>query len=231
MSTDWTGFTLAMTVFIVSHFLPRLADLRGRLIATLGRRAYFSAYGLLSLGVFGWVIVAAADAPYVELWPPSDWLRWAPMLTMPLVFVLTSCGLGVETPFTLGGRRSSDPTRDDPGRAALSRHPILLALALWSLSHLLANGDLAHAIVFGGSFLLAGAAILLFDLKARATLGADAAAYFATTAVFSLRPILNSGWRQQHLRDLAIRAALGLLLWAAALHLHERVIGVSPLPV
>ncbi|ATG37127.1 putative nnrU protein [Phaeobacter piscinae] len=230
MTNDWTGFALAMMVFTVSHFLPRLADLRGRLIASLGRKIYFSVYGLLSLVLFGWVIVAAAQAPYVELWPPLDWARWAPMLAMPVVFVLAVWGLGVDTPYTLGGKRTADPTQGDPGRAALSRHPLLLALALWSLSHLLANGDLAHAIVFGGSLFLASAAILLFDAKATTALCQAAATYFAHTALFSLKPIGDPNWRRHHLRGLCLRTGIGLLLWVSALHLHEQVIGVSPLP-
>ncbi|ATG41064.1 NnrU family protein [Phaeobacter piscinae] len=230
MTNDWTGFALAMMVFTVSHFLPRLADLRGRLIASLGRKIYFSVYGLLSLVLFGWVIVAAAQAPYVELWPPLDWARWAPMLAMPVVFVLAVWGLGVDTPYTLGGKRNANPTQGVPGRAALSRHPLLLALALWSLSHLLANGDLAHAIVFGGSLILASAAILLFDAKATTALGQAAAAYFAHTALFSLKPIGDPNWRRHHLRSLLLRTGIGLLLWVSALHLHEQVIGVSPLP-
>ncbi|AUQ60025.1 NnrU family protein [Phaeobacter inhibens] len=230
MATGWTGFALAMTVFTVSHFLPRLADLRGRMIASLGRMIYFSAYGLLSLVLFGWVIVAAAQAPYVELWPPLDWARWAPMLAMPVAFVLAVWGMGVDTPYTLGGKRTVDPTQGDLGRAALSRHPLLLALLLWSLSHLLANGDLAHAIVFGGSLFLASAAVLLFDAKATTALGPGAVAYFAHTALFSLRPVGDPNWRRQHLRGLCVRTAIGLLLWIGALHLHEQVIGVSPLP-
>ncbi|AHD07971.1 NnrU family protein [Phaeobacter gallaeciensis] len=230
MTNDWTGFALAMTMFTVSHFLPRLAGLRGRLIASLGRKIYFSVYGLLSLVLFGWVIVAAAQAPYVELWPPLDWTRWAPMLTMPVVFVLAVWGLGVDTPYTLGGNRNADPAQNVLGRAALSRHPLLLALLLWSLSHLLANGDLAHAIVFGGSLFLASAAILLFDAKATTALGPGAAAYFAHTALFSLKPIGDPNWRRHHLRGLCLRTAIGLLLWIGTLHLHEGVIGVSPLP-
>lgn len=67
-------------------------------------------------------------------------------------------------------------------------------------AHLVANGDLAHAILFG--LLLAYA---LFGLA------------------ISLRR--GGGW---HLRWPRLLAALAV--WAGLLHLHLPVIGVSPLP-
>ncbi len=45
----------------------RIGDLRGRLIVLMGRRAYFSFYGVLSLALLVWVLLAAGRAPFVEL--------------------------------------------------------------------------------------------------------------------------------------------------------------------
>ena len=73
--TGWTEYTLALVAFTASHFVPRIGDLRGRLIGRVGRRAYFSVYGLLSLALLVWVIVAAGRAPFVEVWPQAPWTR------------------------------------------------------------------------------------------------------------------------------------------------------------
>ncbi|MWD27540.1 NnrU family protein [Aquicoccus sp. SCR17] len=228
--TGWTEYALALVLFMGSHFLPRLGGLREVLIARLGRSVYFSAYGLLSLALLVWVIVAAGRAPYLELWPQLPWMRWLPNLAMPLAAILVTCGAGLPNPFTLGGGRTRfDPAA--PGFAAVSRHPLFLALALWAGTHLVVNGDLAHVILFGSFAGMALAAIPAFDARARRSLGAEAPAFFDATAIFSLAPLARRDWRRANLRGVGLRAGLGLGLWFAALHLHALVIGVSPFPV
>lgn len=229
--TGWTEYILALAIFIASHFLPRVGGLRDRLIGAVGRRMYFSTYGLLSLALLVWLIVAAGRAPYVELWPQLPWTRWVPNIAMPLACVLIICGIGLQNPFTLGGNRQAGFNPSSPGFAAVSRHPLFLGLALWAGAHLTPNGDLAHVILFGSFTVMAIAAIPAFDAKARKTLGPRAASFFETTSVLSLRPLTDHSWRRANARGLAIRAGIGLLTWAAALHLHSLVIGVSPLPI
>lgn len=224
----WSEYLLALAAFVASHFLPRLGGLREGLIGLLGRRVYFAAYGLLSLALLVWLIIAAGRAPYVELWPQLPWTRWVPNLAMPLAFVMVTCGGGLSA-VTLGGRSKAafDPAR--PGFAAISRHPLFLSLALWSGAHLFPNGDLAHVILFGSFLVMALAAVAAFDARARRSLGERATAYFGATALLSLGPLFDPGWRRANLRRLALGAALGLVLWQGALHLHA-LAGVSPLP-
>lgn len=229
---SWLPFAALFGAFAASHYLPGLTGLRAQLIARFGRRAYFSAYGLLSLVLLGWLILSAGSAPYVELWPAQPWQRWVPNLVMPLVFVLASCGLGLASPFTLGGSRATRFDPADPGLAAATRHPLLLGLALWSAAHIIANGDLAHVLLFGGFLTMALEAIRGADRRAARDLpDADRAAYFGATALLSLAPFSDSAWRRRNLSRLARRAGIGLLLWIVALHLHEPVIGVSPMPL
>ncbi|MEB3421925.1 NnrU family protein [Salipiger marinus] len=228
--TGWTEYTLALTIFVASHFLPRIGGLRDRLIGAVGRRLYFSAYGFLSLTLLVWVIVAAGRAPYVELWPQAPWTRWMPNIAMPIATVLVFCGFGLRNPYTLGGKRDAIIDPEKPGFAAVCRHPLFLALALWAGAHLVPNGDLAHVILFGSFAIMAVAAIPAFDAKARRTLGNGAAPYFGATAILSLRPFADESWRAANARPLAIRTAIGLLIWTAALHLHTLLIGVSPFP-
>ncbi|WP_226779924.1 NnrU family protein [Oceaniglobus trochenteri] len=221
----WGEFTLAMALFMGSHFLPRVGGLRDRLIGAWGRRMYFSVYGLLSLALLAWIVVAAGRAPHVELWPQLPWMRWVPNLAMPLALVLACCGIGMAQPHTLGGSRKRAFDPQAPGFAAVCRHPVLMALGLWALSHMVPNGDLAHVILFGGFAALAFGAMPLFDRRARH----DTALLEATTR-FSLAPLAHRGWRRAN-RGLLGRCAMGLVLWLALLHLHATVIGVSPFPV
>ncbi|TDL79423.1 NnrU family protein [Palleronia sediminis] len=227
----WTGFILALVAFTASHYLPARTGLKTAGVARLGARGYHAVYGLVSLLLLGWVVVAAGRAPFVTLWPAEPWTRWVPFAAMPVAFVLTAAGLGCAQPFTLGGKRAAvfDPAR--PGIAAVTRHPLLLALALWSGAHLVANGDLAHAILFGAFLAMSVGFVPLFDARARAALSpAGARAFFDATAILSLAPLGDADWRRAN-RGLAIRAGIGLVLWLAALLLHPLVFGVSPLPV
>ena len=228
--TGWTEYTLALAIFVASHFLPRIGGLRDRLIGAVGRRVYFSAYGFLSLTLLVWVIVAAGRAPYVELWPQAPWTRWMPNIAMPIATVLVFCGFGLRNPYTLGGKRDAIIDPEKPGFAAVSRHPLFLALALWAGAHLVPNGDLAHVILFGSFTIMALVAMPAFDTKARRTLGPEATAFFKDTAILSLSPFFDQTWVLENARLLAIRTIIGLLIWAAALHLHDLMIGVSPFP-
>lgn len=227
--TGWAGFALALAAFLGTHFVPTRPAIRARLIEALGRRAWFGVYGLISFAVTAWAIWAAGRAPYVELWPQFPWTRWVPNLLMPVAVVLTVCGLPAKT-VTLGGPRVSKLDPERPGFAALTRHPLLWALALWAGSHVYPNGNLAHVILFGSFLFMAFAAMPAFDARARRALGPEASAYFAATATFSVRPLLSQAWWRT-VGPLARRLLLAFAIWLALLLLHPLVIGVSPLPL
>ncbi|GGH30645.1 Uncharacterized membrane protein [Cribrihabitans marinus] len=217
----WGEFSLALAVFLLSHAVPVRPPVRPWLIARLGTR-YFAAYSALSLAVLGWLILAAARAPYVEVIPPWPALRWLPLLVMPVVCLLAAGGMAIRNPLSFGGmgRRPFDPAQ--PGLLALTRHPLLLAAFLWALSHLLANGSLAHVLLFG---LFAGFSVIgmaLIDRRKRREMGAEWDRLARRTARFD--PAAR-GWVPGAGIWLAA-AALYLLLLAA----HPLVIGLSPLP-
>ena len=228
--TGWAGFALALTAFLGTHFVPTRPAIRTCLIEALGRRASFSIYGLISLVVTAWVIWAAGQAPYLELWPQLPWTRWVPNLALPVAIALAVCGLPART-VTLGGPRAFKLDPERPGFAALTRHPLLWALVLWSGSHLFPNGNLAHVILFGGFAAMGLAAMPAFDARARRALGSETPAYFAATATFSLLPLLSQAWWRNAGPLAARRLLLGFAIWLTLLLLHPLVIGVTPLPL
>ncbi len=218
----WGFFLAALVTFLLTHMIPARPAMRGRLIEVMGRRTYFAAYSVLSLLVLGWLIVAAAQAPYVEIIPPFPILRWMPLLVMPVVCWLAVAGMSIQNPFSFGGlgHRPFDP--ENPGILRTTRHPLLAALMLWALAHLLANGSLSHVILFG---LFAGFAALgmaLIDRRKEREMGIEWTRLSRNTARFSLRaphpwPSLWVG-------------LVSLAAFAVLLHLHAPVIGLSPLP-
>ena len=163
----WGEFALAYALFLTAHLVPARPAVCARLVAALGRRTYLAGYSALSIGLLLWMIRAAGRAPYLLLWPWAPWQSWAPNLAMPLVCLLAAAALLTPNPYSLGRGGSFDPRR--PGVLALTRHPLLWALALWATTHALANGDLSHVLLFGGFALLALAGMPLFNRRMRRT--------------------------------------------------------------
>jgi uncharacterized membrane protein len=216
MMGGWGELGVALALFIAAHLLPARPAVRSRLAAVLGERLYLALYSLVSLALLGWLITAAGTAPYVPLWEPAPWQRWTAALLMAPACLLLTLGIGVPSPLSLGGGTTrSDP--EHPGIVGIVRHPLLWALALWSAAHLLANGDLAHILLFGGFLALALAGMAALDRRSRARLGVEEWRRLAMR-----RP---PGWRRS---DLA-RLAAGFVLYVMLLLAHEPVIGIAPL--
>ena len=217
----WLEFTAALLLFLASHAIPVRPPVRPWLVRRLGLRGYILSYSLLSLAILAWLVVAAARAPYVGVLPYWEGFRWVPLLLMPLACLLAVVGMMRQNPLSFGGLglRAFDPA--EPGILAVSRHPLLAAMALWGGAHLLANGDLAHVILFG---LFAGFAWIgmgLIDRRKQRQLGqAEWTRLSRNTARLNLA----------RLRPSPSEAALAGAVFLALLLLHAPVIGYHPLP-
>ena len=104
----------------------------------LGRPRWRGAYAMLSLVGFClvvWGFGLAREAP-VQLWSPPYGMRHLAALVNLLAFVLLAAAYV-------------------PGNQIKARvlHPMVAGVSLWAFGHLLANGNVAHAVLFG-SFLL-----------------------------------------------------------------------------
>lgn len=222
---DWAEFVAALVAFFASHAVPAYGGLRQRLIARLGRRAYFTLYSLLSLLLLAWLIVAAARAPFIELWPFEPWQRHVPMLLVPIAVVLALLGLCRPNPLSLSLVPSGTFDPEQPGVVGLVRHPVLWATLLWSLAHLVANGDLAHVIVFGLFAALSVLGMLGLDARKRRQYGVARWQELAQHTSLLPRLSIRRGWR---LADLGL-AALGLALALLLALLHPLFAGVPAL--
>jgi uncharacterized membrane protein len=129
---------LGLLVFLGAHSISIVAPAaRDRLAARIGANAWRGLYSLISL--VGFVLLVrgyglARHSP-VLLYVAPGWMRHVTLLLMLPVF-----------PLWLASQV--------PGRIkAAVGHPMLAAISIWSLAHLLANGTLADVLLFG-SFLL-----------------------------------------------------------------------------
>ncbi len=221
----WAGFIAAFVAFFVSHRLPLRPAVRARLVGVLGRRGFTIAYSVLSLAVLAWLIVAAAQAPYVAIWSSARWQAWVPLVAMAAVCLILCFGIARPNPLSFGGARNESFDPAHPGIVRWMRHPLLVGLALWAGAHLVANGDLSHVILFG---LFTGFAMLgmrIVDRRRQRALGAE---HWA-----SLRQQIALGPRIPHPESwsgVGIRLLLAVVIYLVLLALHPVVLGVSPLP-
>ena len=187
---------IGLLVFFTIHLVPTNLDLKNGLIARFGARGYqglFAVFSIIGLAliILGFHKLQLHPGKNEILWDPPIWTRHIALaLMLPAMIALVA---------------SFIPSHI---HAAL-KHPMLVAVKLWALAHLLANGDLASLVLFG-SFL----AFAVYDriaLKRRGDLGSLARG--------------SGPW----INDVVV-VVLGIALYAAmVLYLHELLIGVSPL--
>lgn len=126
-------------VFLGLHSIRMLADgWRGRMLQRYGEAVYkgiFSVLSLMGLALVVYGFGLAREAPVV-LWVPPLALRHAASLLTLVAFVLLVAAYV-------------------PRNAIKARwhHPMVLSVKTWALAHLLANGHVAHLVLFG-SFLI-----------------------------------------------------------------------------
>lgn len=126
---------LGLAIFLGIHLVPTRPDLRARFVKRFGEGGYkalFSAASLAGLVLIVWGYGAARAAGAVVLWDPPVFTRHlAATLLIPVFPILFAAYL--------------------PGRIkATLKHPMLTAVKLWALAHLIANGTLPDLVLFGG---------------------------------------------------------------------------------
>lgn len=225
----WGELLAAMALFLASHRIPALFGLKARIVGTIGQKGYIAAFSIASLALLWWLISAASRAPFVPIWDQQIWHRWAVNIAMPMAILLTTFGTAAPNPFAFEGRASGfNPAH--PGIAGLTRQPLLWALALWSGAHLLANGDLAHVILFAPFLLLALLGMPMVEARRRRQMGpAEWMAQTAHTGLIPFAALIMGRWRPTALPTLW-RLVLAGAVWAAVWHLHPLVIGMWPGP-
>lgn len=224
--TGWLPFGAAFALFFISHTVPVRPQVKARLQAVLGRAGFTIGYSALSLLVLGVLIASARHAPYLQIWVQMPWQRHVVLAGMAAVCVIAALAIGRPNPFSFGGAHDAqfDPRR--PGIVRLTRHPLLVALALWAGLHLLPNGDLAHVLMFGVFLAFALMGRLIVDRRKRRLMGPQ-----------NWEALLQQTRRAPLISAPATWGGLGARLLAAAsvmlilLALHPVLLGVSPLPL
>lgn len=189
-----TALVLGLLIFLGTHSVRMLAESwRAAQIARLGEKGWKGLFALVSaigLVLIVWGYGLARGQPVV-LWEPPTWTRHvAALLTVP-TFILFAAA------YVPGNRIK-----------AVLGHPMLAGVKAWALAHLLANGTLAAAVLFG-AFLVWAIADFASSRRRDRVAGTS----------YPAGPVA---------RDVLV-VAIGLASWALfAFLLHGWLIGVRP---
>jgi uncharacterized membrane protein len=185
---------MGLVMFLGVHSVRIVADgWRTRALQQLGEGGWKGLYSLASLLGFAliiWGFGLARQQP-VLLWSPPVAMRHVASLLTLISFVLLAAAYV-------------------PGNGIKARlhHPMVLGVKTWALAHLLANGNLAHVLLFG-SFLVWAA--LSFSAARRRDRAAATQYVAGRTGATLLTVVVGAG------------AWVVFALW-----LHGLLIGVRP---
>lgn len=222
---------VAMVLFVASHVVPSMPAVRPRLVGVLTEKGFLAAYSIVSIALIVWVVHAYNIAPYVALWDPGTGLRHLSLGVMPLAFILVIGGLTSPNPSAVMQDGERIAAAGPAGMLRITRHPVMWGIALWGVLHLLARGDAASLVFFGGFTVLALGGAWAQDLKKRAQLGAGWQTYEAVTSFVPFAALIGGRTRLRFAEIGWWRIAAGLVGYAVVLALHPLIFGVDPWPL
>lgn len=140
---------LALGVFLtaVLHLVAAVPSLKAKLKQRVGERAYAPVFGIASLIGIAIIVIGWRSSDFVFVYDPPEWGKYANYGLTLLAFICLGIFL------CRGSLRQS------------LRFPMAIAAILWASGHLLANGDLASVILFGGFLVYAVLHIVIGTLN------------------------------------------------------------------
>ena len=225
MSHGLISLVIAGIAFCGSHVLLSSTGLRGSLRDQLGERGFLAVYSLTALVTFAWFLMAYAHAPTILLWPRQMWMALVPIVAMPLATILLVAGYTTPNPTAVGMERAARADDPAPGMLRVTRHPVMWAIGLWAISHMIANGDLRSLLFFGAFAALSLGGTLLIDRKKRLALGSNWSRLAEVTSNLPFAA-LGTGRTRLRWRDISLlRLIAGLLLYAVLYNAHALIAG------
>lgn len=120
-----------LILWIVAHYFKRLFPTQRAALGEPGK--IFVAVALL--GALGLMVLGYKMADFIPVWQPPGFMVHVNNTLMLLAFWIYGSGAAKGAKVWPGYRM---------------RHPQLIGFKIWTLAHLLVNGDLASILLFGG---------------------------------------------------------------------------------
>jgi uncharacterized membrane protein len=122
---------IGIALFFFVHSIPMMSGVKTPLLARMGENRFKGLFSLFAMTGFVAIVFGMGSAPFQPVWTPPPWSHHVTKLAMPVAFCLL-----VAAYIPSNFRR-------------FIRNPMLSGVLLWSLAHLVSNGDLASILLFG----------------------------------------------------------------------------------
>ena len=221
----------ALVFFVVGHFLMASLPVRQGIAGRFGVNAYRGLFSIVSAVGLVWTIWAygAARPATTYLWDPMPVYSMVPVAVMPIVCILLVCAWSTRSPTSVGGEKLVGDPVPAVGIVTVTRHPMMVAVVLWAVAHMVPNGDTATLMLCTGMLILAVGGILHIDYRRRVTLGSDWGPVALTTSVIPFVAAVQGRGRIDW-RGIGIwRVVAGIVLYVALMHGHVWFTGVPVL--
>ena len=224
---ELTWLAVLAALFVVQHLGVTSTGMRDRLVGAMGEKAYVATYAVVSIVLLVLLVRAYnATPPAPLLWPTGELLRLVPLVLMPLALLLVIGGVMTKNPTTVGVVLDSGSEVPVAGVLKITRHPVQCGILIWSVSHLLANGDPPSLIFFGAFGLISGFGMVLIDRRKHEVFGEGWAAFRDATSLLPFAAIV-SGRQRWKLADIGwVAPLLAAVVFVALWWGHVWVSGV-----
>ncbi len=220
---------VSLVVFLGVHALPS-TPLRSWLIRKFGRSVFMAGFSIISVVLFAWVWIAYRQAEIEAIfWVTGPLERAISGVFVLFAVMFTVFAVSQRPMVLLTGETALSQDNAIRGVLRITRHPVLWAVGLWGVVHMLNNADPPSWLFFGVSTVLALVGTFAIDRRRKRLLGARWTTIEATTSNIPFLAILR-GRNTLRLSEIGlIQLAIAIAVWAVILMLHEPAFGVSPL--
>ncbi|MEN7538180.1 NnrU family protein [Aurantiacibacter flavus] len=207
-----TSLLAACVTFVGSHFAMS-HPLRPPMVAALGEKGFQAVYSLVSLAAIVWIYFAfKAVPPSVPLWPGFDDMSWVLASVLTLVAMVLLAGSYVGNPALPAPGAAEAATKEPRGVFRVTRHPMMWAIGLWALAHLIAAPTARTLVVASAIGFLALVGAHLQDRKKEVLMGEAWAGWESRTSYWpKLGKLFSVGW---------LWWLIGAALWLAFTYAH-----------
>ena len=209
---------VACTTFVGTHVLLS-NPLRRPLAKALGETSFLVVYSLVALASFGWMVVTfARTSAGPPLWNGAGLVPWtvASLLTLAAAALFVASLNG--NPALPGARLLAGLSARRPwGVFRVTRHPMMMAFALWGLAHVLISPTARSFLLCGAIVGLALGGAALQDRRKLATSGREWGVWQQRTSFWP---------KLKRLPDIGTAWLVGLAVWLAVTFAHVYFIGM-----
>lgn len=211
-------------LWIALHLGVAGTSLRRHVVERIGDGAFRAAFSVLSVASLALLVTAWRRAEVVPLWTVPSWVRGVLAAVMLVASVAFVGSFTVRSPTAVGGETAAG--QEPRGILRITRHPMLWSFGLWSVVHVIANGDGAALLFFGSFAVTAFAGMPSIDAKVAERAPADWASFAARTSIVPFAAIVEGRNRIAWGEAMPIAFGGGILLWLGLILVHPKAFGV-----